>query len=327
MTTDENEQNINELKLQRENQQLSIDEVCDKLKLTRDAINKLESSDFVNLGAYTYVRGYMQNYAQLLGLDIQKYIDLIPKENFESKIVNTYSKSEKLVKFKRQSKGFGNYAVGTFMFLAVSITGWFFLKQYTVSKTRTLDLNANTTLEIEKPDVLELPNKTLNEADSYHYSSLIPSDENSGSESNVTSDSVISNEAINTIEDTAGQMNKNISVGLDGLEESQNDASSFNRSPSLNGSEARSAEDKYNGYSIEVSALETSWVEIKKQNGEKIFSNMFSPGKKIFNSDEPIHFRIGNESKVNLVINGENIDLSKYSNKDIADFDWPLTES
>ena len=194
MTTDENELNTNELKQQREYQQLSIDEVCDKLKLTRDAIEKLESSDFLNLGAYTYVRGYMQNYAQLLGLDIQKYIDIIPKESFESKIVNTYSKSEKLVKFKRQSKGFGNYAVGTFMVLAVSLTGWYFLKQYSVSKSRTLDLNANTTLEIEKPDVLELPNKT----DNYHYSSLIPSSENSLLESNSKSDVEITSNEVRT---------------------------------------------------------------------------------------------------------------------------------
>lgn len=301
MTT-ANDVKQNNLSKLRKEKGLSISDVASKLKLTSDVIKKLEKSDFNDLGAYPYIRGYLINYANLLETNPDPFITLIPKDSKTTEIVNTYSKSAKLIKFKRQSKGLGNYAVGTFIVLSVCFSGWYLLKMYSVNSELN-SLDANTTLELSPKnsnDIVDVNSTDQNtiisdESESFHYSSLIPangkpaSSESSSSENNTENNDLLFEET-----------------------DKINDNSVDN-----------SLEVKSKQFTIEVNALETSWIKIENENGEKIFSDLFQPGIKVFESDSPLHFRIGNQSKVEVTINGKAIDISQYSTKNIADFDWP----
>ena len=77
-------------------------------------------------------------------------------------------------------------------------------------------------------------------------------------------------------------------------------------------------------YEIIIQTDETSWVKVEEQGGKKLHNDLLKPGAITLQSDKPLHFRIGNEDNVSVKINGKEIDLSKYSRKNIADFNWPI---
>ena len=303
----ENENNLRQL---REAKNLSISQVAAKLKLTTSAIEKLESSEFASLGAYTYVRGYLKNYADLLEVDAEKLIGLLPRKEMEVPLINTKSNVAKSVKFKRHSKNFASYAIGTFIFVAICFSGWFLLKNYPVSKKNEelIQIADNKTLEITPPaNESENENADTANSDNYHYSSLIPSE-------SVNSQQVQNNESeTNTASspDSLAIPPKDEVLSLGGDEEAIQNLSEVNDTLTAK-------------YQIQVIATETSWVKVEHLNGNKLHNDLLNPGFVNLESDEKVHFRIGNKDNVRVVINGEEIDLSKYSRKNIADFNWPV---
>lgn len=64
------------LKNAREDRQLSIDEVAERLKLSKATITALENDDYKMLPAPAFVRGYLRSYATLLELKVEDVIPL-----------------------------------------------------------------------------------------------------------------------------------------------------------------------------------------------------------------------------------------------------------
>ena len=59
------------LKQAREQQDISIKEVADRLKLMEKSVKDIESDDYKDI-PITFIKGYVKNYAQMLGLDVQE---------------------------------------------------------------------------------------------------------------------------------------------------------------------------------------------------------------------------------------------------------------
>lgn len=295
----------NELRDIRKNKGLSIEEVADKLKLSSHIIQKLESDDLTGMGAYPYVRGYLLNYTKLLGVDSEKFIGLIPKSEIEIPLINTSANYSKGIKLRRQSKNLASYALGTFIVLIVSFSGWFLLKNYTgFINNKNNEIVEINNLEILPKQELSLSNNEQdnNEQDTpsneqtenYHYSSLIPTDAKISTDSNLS-----------TVEENNLIIPEQNSIDQNAIVEETTDVEFV--------------------YNVTIEATETSWVKVEHvDNGQKLHNDLLKPGMITVESNKPIHFRIGNEKKVNVSINGESIDLSQFSNKNIADFKWPL---
>jgi cytoskeleton protein RodZ len=299
----------NNLKKIRTDKGLSVQEVANKLKLTTDVINKLESSEFENLGAYTYIRGYINHYTSLLGVDAQQYLDLVDKSKHDVPLVNTGSNLTKGIKLRRQSKSFANYVLGTFVVILVSFSGWYLLKNYTgfaKNKSKNIELvmdqndlaiKPQNETSVENDSIITNENSLNQEGDkeTYHYSSLIPATDLDNQEKNTEDKDEIA------IPNQTTQDVSNETVN----EEKALDASNYK-------------------YQISIEALETSWVKVEHEDGSKLHNDLLQPGLVSFQSNDPVHFRIGNGDKVKVTINGEEVDLSKYSRKNIADFTWPV---
>ncbi len=292
-----NKNSFIELRDIRKDKGLTIKDIARQLKLSSDIIKKIENNDLDKLGAYTYVRGYIIHYTNLLDVNPDKYIALIPKSEMETPLVNTAASFSKGFKFKRQSKNMANYALGTFIVLTVSFSGWYLLKNYTSSaKTRNVEIVDSNILAITPQQQLPLEGKprqlnsdSENTEESYHYSSLIPDIQNKSEDKKATIE--IPQQIIEPVQDTRQQDNTAVDTS----------------------------------FHITVEADETSWVKVEYLNGEKkLHNDLLNPGVVSFKSTEPVHFRIGNAEKVKVSINGENIDLSEHSRKNIADFTWPL---
>ncbi len=286
-----------ELRDIRKDKGLTIKDVARQLKLSSDVITKIETNALNELGAYTYVRGYILNYSNLLGVEPDKYIALIPKSEMEIPLINTAASNSKGIKFKRQSKNMVSYALGTFIVLTVSFSGWYLLKNYTNSaKTNNIEIVDKTQLEIFPQKQLPLEDNSVKSnsnsestGESYHYSSLIP--------------------------DIKNEEDKNNSIEVPKKNEQEETA--------LDHEQKNSTIDS--SFIITVVADETSWVKVEYLSGKKkLHNDLLEPGAISFESIEPVHFRIGNSKMVKVSINGENIDLSEHSRKNIADFNWPL---
>lgn len=63
------------LRSARESSGLSIEEVAERLKLTARQLNAIESDEFDSLPGNTFVRGFVRNYARLLGVDSRPLLD------------------------------------------------------------------------------------------------------------------------------------------------------------------------------------------------------------------------------------------------------------
>lgn len=62
----------------REEQGLSLSVVAEKLNLSEEQIEKLESEDLVVSELNAFERGYLKNYAELLGVELKSFSDLLP---------------------------------------------------------------------------------------------------------------------------------------------------------------------------------------------------------------------------------------------------------
>ena len=58
------------LKSQREKKEFTIEEVCIELKLDKDIILDIENGNFDNFKNYLFLKGYVRNYANFLGVQV-----------------------------------------------------------------------------------------------------------------------------------------------------------------------------------------------------------------------------------------------------------------
>lgn len=295
-----NENNNNNLKTLRIDKGLSIEEIAEELKLSTDVIKKLESGQFSELGAFPYVRGYLNNYTKLLGVDAQPYIDMVPKSEINIPSVNTSHSMAKGIKLKRRSKSVMNYVLGTSILIAVSVSGWFVLKNYMKSSrpTQSIEIVETDSLEITPQKNSGLADEAKSEEDgNYHYSSLIPSLDKS-----------------NADDDSTETQNQSIQANSDNgmnLEIPQKVEQEVQKIPPSK-------------YTISITAAQTSWVKVENFDGNKLHNDLLKPGTIVLESEQPVHFRIGNTKNVKIEINGEALKLSDFSKKNIADFNWPI---
>ncbi len=296
----------NNLRALRKQKGLSLSDVSDKLKLTSETIRKLEKGDFKSLGAYTYVRGYLMNYTSLLGVDVDPYLKMVPQSDINVSLINTSSSVTKSIKLRRQSKNMASYVMGTFLVLVICFSGWYLLKNYS-----NITRNQNNDIEIVDQSELAIPiNNSAGDFDSgqdqnqsteesYHYSSLIPAKDESD---------VMQSESSDTLSDMTMPPQDEM-LTTDNITPVDEPITEEVEPQAL--------------YQVIIEAKETSWVKVEKSDGSNLHNNLLKPGRVVLESDDTMHFRIGNKKQVTVTINGEIIDLSKYSRKDIADFKWP----
>lgn len=77
------------LRLAREAKQLSLEEVADRLHLSRQRIIDMENDQYKYTSAMTYAKGYLRSYARLLGLSADEVITQFMQQNLGSDIEST----------------------------------------------------------------------------------------------------------------------------------------------------------------------------------------------------------------------------------------------
>lgn len=317
-----NELNLEQLRARREKQGLSVADMANRIKVSREIINHIEQGEFNRIGSATFIRGHVGNYARELDFDPQAILALVPAQHLkphEPKLSSS-KVSNPLSRVKTQSSGFGRYVLGTFLVAALGLSFYFVYDKW---DSREVDFTQQTAQQLS-----DLPVDDSSKKKKVIYSSLLPQadmvDEESQSEK--TTESAIENSESeiaplnfdgNDDQDTNPSLNSPISSDSDEVinNQSSQQVESDDQTPS-----------ERPQYAIRFDLSEQAWVSITTQSGETVVSDLIGPGERNYSAEEPLHLRIGNASKLRLHINEQAIDLSDYTRQNVADFDWPSQE-
>ena len=104
------------LKSKREELSLSIEDICRELKLDKKIIKNIESGNFSNFKSYLFLKGYIKNYADFLGIDIN-----LPESGYKKKYKNINKSRKKESKKKYLNKNKYLFILLIFVLLSISI--------------------------------------------------------------------------------------------------------------------------------------------------------------------------------------------------------------
>ena len=273
------------LKSKREELSLSIEDICRELKLDKKIIKNIESGNFSNFKSYLFLKGYIKNYADFLGIDIN-----LPESRYKKKYKNINESRKKESKKKYLNKN--KYLLILLIFVLLSI----FISVYKNKDQENIDVNLiSESLEIVETKKLQNDDKLniKNEISENTSKKIIQKNIVS---SGIVNNSLIQNEKIE-IENT-----DNSKIGT-----IKKDTVILNSDYALENKIEKILEIKY---------IEDSWTEIIDSNQDIVFLDLVKKGKILkFSISAPFEILLGNATAVNIKYNNEIVGIS-YINPD-----------
>ena len=277
------------LKSKREELSLSIEDICRELKLDKKIIKNIESGNFSNFKSYLFLKGYIKNYADFLGIDIN-----LPESRYKKKYknINESRKKESKKKFKKKYLNKNKYLFILFIFVLLSI----FISVYKNKDQENIDVNLiSESLEIVETKKLQNDDKLNIKNEIFENTSKKIIQKNIVS-SGIVNNSLIQNEKIE-IENT-----DNSKIGT-----IKKDTVILNSNYALENKIEKILEIKYN---------EDSWTEIIDSNQDIVFLDLVKKGKILkLSISAPFEILLGNATAVNIKYNNEIVGIS-YINPD-----------
>lgn len=306
-----NELTLDDLSARREKQGISVADMANRIKVSREIIKYIEQGEFNRIGSATFIRGHVGNYARELGLDLQTVIALVPAQHlkpYEPKLSSS-KVSNPLSRVKSQSSGFGRYVLGTFLVAALGLSFYFVYDKWDNNRTDSI------LQTVEKPAQIPLNNNGNQKK--VIYSSLLP-------QADLVEESDQDNANLPAQDDDGDS--DIMTSDFDENDDAGRDVDAVEPDTTVPATVETATADQQFRYHIRFDLSDQAWVSIKTQNGDTVVSDLIGPGERQFSADDPLHFRIGNATQLTLHINDQVVDLSNHTRQDVADFDWPLPE-
>ena len=276
------------LKSQRESLKLSIREVSIELRLEEKIVRDIEDANFTSFKSYLFLKGYLLNYANLVGVNIS-----LPGVENKTKNSNENGDADKIVKSEKYKKKY------LFMIFPVILLILLIYKvqsnDYSISKT-------NYTDDLKSIPGLSL--KNIKESRPPVEKKLLNENGEINAKEDDSHNTVFSDVPIDVL-------TKDL---IDGEESARED----NDIPLKNKSVVKSSNTIIIGVDPEIEAVGKkleifydgdSWTEIIDSYGNIVFFDLVKKGKTLeFNILAPFEILIGNATVVDI----------KYSNKSVS---------
>lgn len=308
----------------REAQGLSVAEAAAKLHLHQRIVEALEEDDRNRLPLPIYVRGYLRNYARLVGLDAQAVLaayegsetDDDDDEHSELrpplKAPNQASSSDKPVKAVTYLLTLG---------LVVLLLAWWQSRHLTDESPVDLgsvDPEATATGPAEDAttpadDALGYPIEIVRHPDSALFPLNVPADrEDAGTSEPAGSEPPA--HLLDTMPDVDTGDRDASADPADAVETI--DTVEPGANGDAPGSEMPAGEE---GLVLELS--EESWIEVYDADGERLYIGLGQPGERIsLEGAAPLRVRLGFAPGVSVRYNGEPVATDEYSSAGVAQF-------
>lgn len=278
------------LRSAREASGWAIAEVALKLKLSPDQIAALESDELSRMHCNAIARGFIRNYARLLGLDAAELMDALDQSLTSRQNAIAVPGGMNVPVPDGELAHSRNYfwIVASFLLLFAVVATYLFLpSDFVQTILSSKEKFGETTVRAKTSE-----NRTASEVASPSTSAT------PGASAGAISAPVIIAPGT-TVPSVA-------STAVDN---------------SITSVSARAAEDSADAEDnvLKFSFSQSSWVEVKDRNGKVIFSRLNPPdSQREVKGQPPFALLIGNASNVSLVYRGKPVDLSKRSKDDVA---------
>ena len=278
------------LRAAREAKGMTSIDVAARLKLSPHQVDALECDDWTRLQCNTITRGFVRNYARLVGLDgaeLMLALDQLAKPQAKELAVptsiNVKVPTENGVESRDYVRVIGGLAVLVMAVLAYFFLPTDFLKSgYSSLKERLGAKPSAAVAAVAEPERSPVPSEA-----SAPVAAPAASPEPAQASSNATPQPQ--------------------SVALPAP------------TPISSVSEAPAVPSKSAPGSMKLSFSKPSWVEIKDRSGQIIFSQLSPAGsQREVSGQPPFSLVIGNAANVSLQYKGKEVDLSKRSKDDVA---------
>ncbi|MEM9100718.1 MAG: RodZ domain-containing protein [Pseudomonadota bacterium] len=327
----------------RQVQGISKQHICEKLKLTLDTLNDLESDEFASGLPRAFFRGYIRSYANLLGLSADDLVKLfnemhaVSDEKFDTPIDNTLrsqsldtSKRTPYVHAKRYQSNIV-WLITIMILLAIASTVFVFFRDvlseqvsnigFTTTSEKNLELQSLDIPEQEKIVRLDSDGNDLNKITaSTEASTQLEQLENDKQPTEVGVIDLVADEELSA---TASQVQP--ALALDSEEKViTNDLpvpgfnSSNDESPkletALEGQTTAPVQVNDNELKImQMRFIAECWVKVTDDSEEHLVYGLKEPGRVIeVETNNTFKLTMGDPSAVEITINDEPVDLSAH---------------
>ena len=274
------------LRAAREAKAYSLGEVASKLKLTPSQVEALENGDSSRLQCNTITRGFIRNYARLVGLDPAELMSLLdrsakPREN-ELAVPNNINVRVPDV-HGVQRRDYVRVVAGVLVLLT-AVVAYFFLPPDFVPTTISAFKEKLGLAESKRVQAADGESEASGRATRSEPAAVVAAAETQPAREPIPPPST----AVDALAATAGA------------------------EPAAKPAAAASSVLKF-------AFAKASWVEVKDRNGKVIFSQLnAADSQREVSGQPPFSLLIGNASGVSLHYKGKAVDLSKRSKDDVA---------
>lgn len=335
---EKNKVKITKLAQYRKKLDLSQQQIADAIKLGRDSVKHLEEGRFEKLGAAPYIRGHIINYCKQVGIDHQQILSQLPADLLLHQKVQRAKNllPNNISKVKVRTGNFGRYLAGTGL-LAILLFSVYFIWD----KANPFQAATNNNLIPESGEQTITYSSMLPPVSEKTYQEPVQRDDKT-----IVEDSSldIKNPTENEPAVQATEPQTNNSDIQDSLPNSEepplSEAKDTQPVDNKDAKEVKDVEVKNteiegeqrsttaaHTFNIEFNLSEQAWVSIKTTQGEKIIQDLIGPGQRTYHSNQAMDFKIGNAKQVTIHINGEPIELNRFTRENVANFHWPPKES
>lgn len=285
------------LRIAREKQGLSLNDVTSRLKISNKQIEAIEADNFTALPESTIVKGFIRNYAKLLKLDAGPLLDaynvLVPSKEPLAFTIKP-SSTMKVGGYKKPKTG--RYIVFSVL-LALALATWLFYQHYIEKPSPTAPIAGTEKLE-------PLPEQALPAVERMEQSTEIALPP-------ATVDSLNAPQSTNSPD----------SLNAPQAALTPNSSATANAQLMLNPNAASASTPVVDqrGTRLELAASQETWVSVVDAKGKQVYSKIiFAGGRETVEAKTPLELVIGNAIGTTLMVNGKSVDLAPHTRVNVA---------
>ncbi|MBX9902277.1 MAG: DUF4115 domain-containing protein [Burkholderiaceae bacterium] len=299
----------------RTEQNWTLADIAEKLKLSTKQIVALESNQFEALPSMVVVRGFIRSYARFLRLDVDAVLNLLPpeppaiplSEHLKPSLSTPFVES-RLSLMNRQNQNhfylIGVAVVGVLLmafllFQKFDLSQYFPLAQKAVSSTDSASVRAPLSANpapVQSPEIVQSQASVAPVEEVKQVKQAAEAPSVSSAENTINSLTPVKNTATNSTSASAA----NASLAAEKLQ-------------------SNSVVEPVKKEQLQLTFSQDSWIQVKNAKGTVLTSHLSKAGTvESFDVDDTLQVRIGNAAGVKASLRGNVLELSPDKGSNVA---------
>lgn len=265
---------------------LSQANVADQINLSLDAVKSLEADDYEKLPSSAYVRGYLRNYARVVGIDAESLVASYNKQHPVDEELNKLSKSSK----SYDPVILWSTAAMFSILFGLLYTWWVDDRKISAD---SFELRPNSSVIAVEAET------KANNSESIAVISASPQNEQG-----INNESIQEVESVDLVENTSAETQVLLENTITADVEQAMEDESMN--PNL-------VSISTGADVLTVTYVEKSWTEIRDADSNPLMQGLIEPGVvRNLSGKAPFSIFLGNSPGVVIEVNGQYFDQSQY---------------